>query len=148
MKAQGLARIGKDAEVRYTQNNDAVVGLSLAFSYGKKDQQTGKRPTQWVDASFWGKRAETLAPYLRKGTQIVAYLEDIHLQTFTKQDGTQSTKLAAKVSDVELISNGQQEQQYQQPAPQQRPAPQPQRQPQAQQQHGSVFDDSDGDIPF
>ena len=143
MRSQGLARIGKDAEVRYTQNNDAVVSLSLAFNYGKKDQ-TGKRPTQWVDSSFWGKRAEALAPYLRKGTQIVAYLEDIHLQTFTKQDGTQSTKMAAKVTDVELISNGQQEQQYQQPAQQQRTAPQPQR----QQERVTVFDESDAEIPF
>ena len=73
MRANGLARIGKDAEVRYSPNGDAIANLSLAFTYGKKGTD-GKRPTQWVDATLWGKRAESLAPYLKKGGQIVVYL--------------------------------------------------------------------------
>ena len=142
MKAQGLARIGKDAEVRFTQGGDAVASISLAFNYGKKDPQTGKKPTQWVDAALWGKRAESLAPYLKKGGQIVAYLEDVHIETFTKQDGTQSTKLAAKLADLELVSGSQEEPQQYQQAPQRppmRPIPPPK---------GNGFDDMDDDVPF
>ena len=60
MKAFGLARIGRDVELRTTQSGETVAGLSLAFSFGKKGAD-GKRPTQWVDASLWGKRAEALA---------------------------------------------------------------------------------------
>ena len=63
MKANGLARIGKDAEVRFTPGGTAVANVSLAFTYGKKSDD-GKRPTQWVDASLWGQRAESLAPYI------------------------------------------------------------------------------------
>ena len=66
MKANGLARIGKDAEVRFTPSGAAVANVSLAFTYGKKGDD-GKRPTQWVDASLWGQRAESLAPYIKKG---------------------------------------------------------------------------------
>ena len=44
MKAQGLARIGKDAEVRYTPGGTAVANVSLAFTFGKKGDD-GKRPT-------------------------------------------------------------------------------------------------------
>lgn len=138
MKAQGLARIGKDAEVRFTPGGTAVANVSLAFTYGKKGDD-GKRPTQWVDASIWGQRAEPMAPYLLKGKQIVAYLEDVHLQTYTKGDGTQNTKMVARLADLEFVAGG--EQASSQPKPQ----PKPQAAPQSQ---GSGFDDMDDDIPF
>lgn len=140
MKAQGLARIGKDAEVRYTPGSTAVANVSLAFTYGKKGED-GKRPTQWVDASLWGQRAEGMAPYLLKGKQIVAYLEDVHLQTYTKGDGTTNTKMVARLADLEFVSENSDHKQTQKPqsAPQSRPAPASQ---------GSGFDDMDDDIPF
>jgi single-strand DNA-binding protein len=138
MKANGLARIGKDAEVRYTPGGAAVANVSLAFSYGKRGDD-GKRPTQWVDASLWGQRAESLAPYIKKGGQIVAYLEDVSIQTFTKGDGTQATKMVARLVDLEFVAGG--EQASSQPKPQ----PKPQEAPQS---HGSGFDDMDDDIPF
>jgi single-strand DNA-binding protein len=138
MKANGLARIGKDAEVRYTPSGAAVANVSLAFTYGKKGDD-GKRPTQWVDASLWGQRAESLAPYIKKGGQIVAYLEDVSIQTFTKGDGTQATKMVARLIDLEFVTGG--EQASSQPKPQ----PKPQAAPQS---HGSGFDDMDDDIPF
>lgn len=140
MKAQGLARIGKDAEVRYTPGSTAVANVSLAFTYGKKGDD-GKRPTQWVDASLWGQRAEGMAPYLLKGKQIVAYLEDVHLQTYTKGDGTQNTKMVARLADLEFVSDNSDHKPAQKPqnAPQSRPAPASQ---------GSGYDDMDDDIPF
>jgi single-strand DNA-binding protein len=138
MKANGLARIGKDAEVRYTPGGAAVANVSLAFSYGKRGDD-GKRPTQWVDASLWGQRAESLAPYIKKGGQIVAYLEDVSIQTFTKGDGTQATKMVARLVDLEFVAGG--EQASSQPKPQ----PKPQAAPQS---HGSGFDDMEDDIPF
>ena len=49
----GLARIGKDAELRYTASNEPVANISLAFNYGRKGDD-GKRPTQWIEASMWG----------------------------------------------------------------------------------------------
>jgi single-strand DNA-binding protein len=138
MKANGLARIGKDAEVRYTPGGAAVANVSLAFTYGKKGDD-GKRPTQWVDASLWGQRAESLAPYIKKGGQIVAYLEDVSIQTYVKGDGTSATKMVARLVDLEFVAGG--EQAISQPKPQ----PKPQA---AQQSHGSGFDDMDDDIPF
>jgi single-strand DNA-binding protein len=128
MKANGLARIGKDAEVRYTPGGAAVANVSLAFTYGKKGDD-GKRPTQWVDASLWGQRAESLAPYIKKGGQIVAYLEDVSIQTYVKGDGTSATKMVARLVDLEFVSGG--EQASSQPKPKAAPA----------QQQGSGFED-------
>jgi single-strand DNA-binding protein len=138
MKANGLARIGRDVELRHTPNGEAVANLSLAFTYGKRGTD-GKRPTQWVEAALWGKRAESLAPYLLKGQQVVAYLEDVSIQTFRKQDGTDGIKLAARVGDLELIA-GQGEAQQQAPAPTRAPAPRP--------AAPSGFDDFSDEPPF
>ena len=147
MKAFGLARIGRDAEIRYTQGNDAVASLSLAFSYGRKGDD-GKRPTQWVDASLWGKRAEALAPYLKKGGLVSVSLEDVHTEVYQGKHG-EATKVVARVVDLELAGSGEQRQQAPAQAParqqQQRPA-QPQRPAPAAQ--GSGFDDLDNDSPF
>jgi single-strand DNA-binding protein len=137
MKAQGLARIGKDAEVRYTPGGTAVANVSLAFTYGKKGDD-GKRPTQWVDASIWGQRAEPMAPYLLKGKQIVAYLEDVHLQTYTKGDGTQNTKMVARLADLEFVSDGSDH----------KPTQKPQNAAQSKPAQGSGFDDFPDDIEF
>jgi single-strand DNA-binding protein len=105
MQAFGLARLGKDAEIRHVPNGDAVVSLALAFTYGKKGQD-GKRPTQWVDGAFWGARAEALAPYLLKGGLVSIALDDVHIETYqgSKGDGH---KLVGRVAQIELAGGGQ-----------------------------------------
>jgi single-strand DNA-binding protein len=137
--------------VRFLPQGDAVVNLSLAFTYGRKGED-GTRPTQWVEASFWGKRAETLAPYLLKGSQVVAYLEDVHIEEYEGANG-KGTKLVGKVSDVELVSNGQSQGTSYAPAPAARqaaPAQRPQQRPApaARQAPPPQADFEDDDIPF
>ncbi|RIQ51020.1 single-stranded DNA-binding protein [Bordetella avium] len=145
----GMARLGRDVEVRYTQSGEAVASLSLAFDYGKKGQD-GKRPTQWVDASLWGQRAEALAPYLFKGNRISVTLDDVHIEAFSRQDGAQGHKLVGRVSNLEFGGTAQREgQSAQQPA--QRP---PQQNQYAAQRGGPApasaasLADMDDDVPF
>lgn len=145
MKSIGMARLGRDAEIRYTPDGTAVANLSLAVTYGRKGQD-GKYPTQWVDAALFGKQAEALAPYLFKGCNHCFTLDGMHIETFTKTDGTQSTKLSARVIDVELGPRV--DALAQAPAPRppaQRPAARPAPAPAA---GGSGFDDMDDDVPF
>ena len=137
MKAFGLARLGRDAEIRTTSNGEQVATLALAFSYGRKGSD-GKRPTQWVDGALWGKRAEALAPYLLKGGLVSVSLEDVHVETFEGKNGP-GHKLAARVVDVELTGGGER---TAAPAPAPRPAPRPPA------SASSGFDDMDSDIPF
>ena len=136
MKAFGLARIGRDVEVRFTPNGEAVANLALAFTYRLK----GEKATQWVEASLWGKRAESLAPYLRKGGLIAVTVDDVHIETYEGKNGT-GTKLVGRVSDVELAGGGQEADTAEKPKPAPtRTAPKP--------AASSGFDDVDSDIPF
>lgn len=97
----GLARLGADAELRYTQGGDPVATLRLAFGYGQKDG-SGNKPTQWIEASLYGKRAEALAQYLKKGAAIDVILADPHIDTWQKKDQTTGFKLVGKVLELEF----------------------------------------------
>jgi single-strand DNA-binding protein len=118
----GLFRLGRDAEVRYTQGGDAVAQIALAYNYGRKGED-GKQPSQWIDASLWGKRAESLAQYLTKGSTISAVLSDVHIRTYEKKDGGQGFAMSARVLDLEFAGKPQGVQQQAKPAP--KPAAKP-----------------------
>ena len=144
MKLIGVARLGQDAEVRYTQGGDAVANVSMAYNYGRKDSD-GKRPTQWVRASLWGDLAEALADYLVKGQQVCVTLDDVHIETFEKRDGGTGFNLEGRIIGIDLVGSkpeGQQQQGGQQrsaaPAPAPRPAP----------ASSAGYDDDDTEIPF
>lgn len=136
----GISRIGRDAELRYTTAGDAVVGLSLAFNYGKKDE-SGNRPTTWVKATLFGKRAESLAPYLTKGTQVWTILSDVRLSEYQKKDGTSGVALEARVDQLEFSGSREQ-------SAESAPPPPPRQAPQTPRQPTSSVADMDNDIPF
>lgn len=137
----GLFTLGRDAETRVTQGGTTVVQLAVAYNYGRKGED-GKKPSQWVRASMFGKQAETLAPYLTKGKQVSLVIRDLHIATFQKQDGSTGTSLEG-VADCDDFARGP-KQEGAAPAPAPRPAPAPAPAPRA----SSGFDDMDDDIPF
>lgn len=140
-----LFTLGRDAEVRYVgANNSPVCNLSLAYPYGQKDQQTGRKPTQWVEAVLWGKRAETMAPYLTRGTKVCATLEELHMEGFTKADQTPGMKLVGNIIAIQLGGSPQQAAPPPAAPPAPRPAPRAAPAPRA----STGFDDMDDDIPF
>jgi len=61
--------VGRNAELRRTQNGDEVLGFSLAVDNGK-DKNGNKRDSTWYSCSIWGKRAESLENYIKKGTKL------------------------------------------------------------------------------
>jgi len=144
-----LVRLGRDAEVRYTPQGDPVASLAMVYDIGFGDKKRG----QWIDGTLWGKRAESLGPFLTKGTQFVLYADDIELEQFAKKDGTAGAKLKCRVSDITLVSGQQAPQQRQQAPQQQAPRQAPQQQAQNQQQarqavEGGFDNGFDDDIPF
>jgi single-strand DNA-binding protein len=129
----GLARIGNDPQVRYTQDGKAVLELSLAYNYGRKGQD-GNYATQWVNASLWGDRCEKVVHYLQKGGQVVVQLSDLHINEYKKQDGSAGVNLRALIRDLQLVGK-----------PQAQEPKQPAARPAAAPAQGDFPDD---DIPF
>lgn len=143
-----LFTLGRDAVLRQAgANNTSVVNLALAYQYGrKKDPETGKLPTCWVDGALFGARAEALAPYLLKGTKVVVTLEHIHISPGRdKGDGTSyAPTIKGEIIALTLAGSPQQAgTPAAAPAPRPAPAPAPRPAPAP-----TGFADMDDDIPF
>lgn len=80
-----VGNLGRDPEVRQTQDGRPVVNLSVATGETWKDRQSGERRerTEWHRVVIFGKLAEIAENYLRKGSKV--YLEG-QLQTRKWQD--------------------------------------------------------------
>lgn len=99
-----LCRIGNDPEVRFIPAGDAVLSLSLAYAYGRKGSD-GKRPTQWLEGVIWGKQAEAVAQYLKKGDQISVSVDDLHIEVYKKKDQSEGFKLVGKIVSFDFVAN-------------------------------------------
>ena len=80
-----VGNLGQDPEIRYMPNGNAVANFSVATSESWKDKQTGENrdKTEWHRIVVFGKLAEIVGEYVKKGTQV--YLEG-QLQTRKWQD--------------------------------------------------------------
>ena len=66
-----LGRLGKDPELRYTQNQTPVCSFSLATSERRKDQSgTWVDATEWHNVVAFGRTAENINSYLKKGREV------------------------------------------------------------------------------
>ncbi len=70
-----VGNLGQDPEVRYMPNGNAVANITLATSDSYKDKNSGQMvdKTEWHRVVFFGKLAEVVSEYCRKGSQI--YIE-------------------------------------------------------------------------
>ncbi|MBU2760126.1 single-stranded DNA-binding protein, partial [Acidithiobacillus sulfurivorans] len=83
-KAIVLGYLGKDPEVRYQPDGNAVANFSIATSESFKDREGNKKErTEWHRITLWGRLAEIAGQYLRKGS--MAYVEG-KIQTRKWQD--------------------------------------------------------------
>ena len=154
-----VGNLGRDPEIRYMPSGDAIANIAVATSYKSKDRNTGeqKELTEWHRISFFGRLAEIVGQYLKKGSSV--YVEG-RLQTrkYTDKDGVEkyATDIIAETMQMlggrqgmggnDMDDGGSYEAAPSRPAPRQappaapaaRPAPKP----------APNFSDMDDDIPF
>lgn len=90
--------LGSDADLRFTKAGTEVLQFSVATTSGYGERQT----TSWARCTLFGKRAESLAPYLLKGQQ-VAVTGEVKLHEWTGKSGETKQSLEVSVQDVTLI---------------------------------------------
>lgn len=93
-----IGNIGKDAEVRFTPKNEPVATFSFALQSGYGEKQI----TTWINCHLWGKRAESLAPMLKKGSR-VGVTGELTNRPYAAKDGTEKHSLELRVSDITLL---------------------------------------------
>lgn len=150
-----IGNLGKDPEVRYMPNGNAVANFTVATSESWKDQQGNQQErTEWHNIVIYRRLAEIAGEYLKKGSKV--YLEG-KLQTSKWQDqqtGQDRYKTEINCHEMQMLDSkpqsGQAQQSPKQPRPQQQhPQQSSKPQPQPQQNFTPDLDDGwDDDIPF
>jgi len=144
-KAIIVGNVGQDPEVRYMPSGSAVAEVSVATSEQWKDKQSGEKQerTEWHRVTFFGRLAEIVGEYVRKGSQI--YVEG-SIRTEKWQDKQGQDRYTTKIIANEMQMLGGRtggSTSFQQDAPSQAPA---QSAPAAAPAGSSA--DFDDDIPF
>ena len=125
-----IGTLGRDPEMRFMPNGNAVCSMSLATDEGYKDKNTGQMvdKTEWHRVEAFGRLAEIIGEYLKKGSK--CYIEGRLRTDEYEKDGIKrySTKIIANEmtmldSKASQDSGGYQQkpaqqQAYQQPAQQ------------------------------
>lgn len=172
-----VGNLGKDPEIRYMPSGDPIANVTIATSskYKGKDGNMVEE-TEWHRVTFFGKLAEIVGQYMKKGKSI--YIEGrLKTRKYTDKDGVEKYATDIIASEMQMLGGreGQGEPSnqgdgygggygnnnnaggnagnsggYARPAPASRPAaPAPAaRQAPAQARPASGFDDMDDDIPF
>lgn len=114
-----IGNLTRDPELRYLPNQTAVVDIGLATTRKWRGQDNqDHEETCFVDCTIFGKRAEVINKYFKKGSPI--FIEGyLKFESWDAQDGSKRSKLKVVIQNFEFVGGnkqgGQQNQEQQPP---------------------------------
>ncbi|NUM89398.1 MAG: single-stranded DNA-binding protein [Bdellovibrionales bacterium] len=98
-----MGNLGRDPELRHTAKGNPVVNLSLATTRWRKTEAGESIPeTEWHRAIVWGKRAESCAEHLSKGSRV--FLEGtIQTRSWEDREGKQRRTSEILVDRIQFM---------------------------------------------
>ena len=101
-----IGNLGRDPEVRYMPNGEAVCNFSIATSETWNDRQSGQRQerTEWHNITMYRRLAEIAGQYLKKGSQV--YIEGrIQSRKYTGKDGIERTAYDIVANEMKMLGS-------------------------------------------
>jgi single-strand DNA-binding protein len=100
-----VGNLGRDPELRYTPQGNAVCNFSMATNERRRDKAGEQQDiTTWFRITVWGKQAENVSKYLAKGRRV--YVEGrLHVEDWTDRDGKQRYTLEVNATDVHFLDS-------------------------------------------
>jgi single-strand DNA-binding protein len=110
----GTGRLTRDAELSYIKSGTALLKFGIAVNARKKSGSEWIDEANYFDCTLWGKRAESLADYLRNGTQVSLECA-LAQERWEANDGAKRSKVVLNVEQIVLCggkgeSSGRQDQ--------------------------------------
>lgn len=101
-----VGNLGRDPELRYTPQGNAVCNFSMATNEKRRDKSGELQDiTTWFRITLWGRQAENASKYLQKGSQV--YIEGrLKVDEWTDRDGNSRYTLDVTASDMQFLSGG------------------------------------------
>ena len=102
-----IGNLGRDPELRYTPQGNAVCNFSVATSEKKRDKAGEMQEiTTWFRVTTWNKQAENASKYLTKGRPV--YVEGrLRIEEWTDRDGKNRYTLEVNATDLQFLGGGQ-----------------------------------------
>jgi single-strand DNA-binding protein len=100
-----LGNLTRDVELRHTQSGQALAKFGMAIN--RKWSQNGeqKESTCFVDLTAWGRQAEVLQQYVKKGSQL--FVEGrLEYSTWESPEGGKRNKLEVVVENFQFVGGG------------------------------------------
>lgn len=104
-KAMLIGNLGQDPEVRYTQSNTAVATMSIATNERFKNSNgEWQERTEWHRVVAWGRLAEIVQQYVKKGSQV--YVEGpIQTRQWEDQQGQKRYTTEIKALTLKMLDS-------------------------------------------
>lgn len=101
-----VGNLGRDPELRYTPQGNAVCNFSVATNEKRRDKNGEMQDvTTWFRITLWGKQAETASKFLTKGSPV--YIEGrLRVEEWTDRDGKNRYTIDVNATDMQFISGG------------------------------------------
>lgn len=97
-----IGRLGGDPEVKYFESGTNVAKFSIAVD---RPQRNGEKGSDWFACECWGKTAEVVGNYCRKGKQ-VGVTGRVEFEYWNdKNTGEKRSKPVVKVDRLDLLSD-------------------------------------------
>jgi single-strand DNA-binding protein len=100
-----VGNLGRDPELRYTPQGNAVCSFSVATNEKRKDKNGELQDvTTWFRITLWNKQAENASKYLTKGRPV--YIEGrLRIEEYTDRDGNNRQSLEVTATDMQFIGS-------------------------------------------
>lgn len=109
---QLTGNLGRDPELKYLENGRVVANFTVAVRQPKRQGQD--QPARWVKVAVWGKPAEYVGNYVRKGDKVACFGRVEPPELFTRRDGSQGLAEVFTAENIEKWTDGGGQQQVQQ----------------------------------
>lgn len=98
-----VGHLGNDPDTKYTQAGVAITTLSVATTEKWKDKDGNKQErTEWNRVQAFGKLAEIMGEYLRKGSQV--YIEGkLRTDKYTDKHGAEKYSTNIVASEMQML---------------------------------------------
>ena len=153
-----VGNLGRDPEIRYLPSGDPVANIAIATSskYKGKDGNMVEE-TEWHRVTFFGKLAEIVGQYMKKGRSV--YIEGrLKTRKYTDKDGVEKYATDIVATEMQLLGGREGgaggggdevgEAPQRSPAPRSAPPARTAPAPKPAAKSSTGFDDMDDDIPF
>ena len=99
-----LGNLGRDPELRSTQKGNQALNFPMATTRRWKDRETDKihDQTDWHRIVVWGRQAEVLSEYLKKGSQV--HVEGrLQTRSWTDNDGGKRYTTEIVANEMQML---------------------------------------------